>query len=113
MSDSLIPFNQSEIQRVVGNGQIENFSVSTTKKGYRKLELQVYDPDGHRSFFVLKDKGYMIERREIQIYPFESKLERNKEIFRLYKKEKMTQEFIGKIFGLKQPTIAGIVKNHE
>ena len=113
MSNSLTPFNQSEIQNVVGNGQIENFSISITKKGYRKLELQVYDPDGHRRFFILKDKGYMIDRREIQIYPFESKSERNDEIYRLYKKEKMTQEFIGKIFGLKQPTIAGIVKNHK
>ena len=80
----------------------------TENSNYRFMTL-----DGHRRFFVLKDKGYMIERREIRIYPFESKLERNKESFRLYKKEKMTQEFIGKIFGLKQPTIAGIVKNHE
>ena len=88
-------------------------AISVTKKGYRKLELQFYDPDGHRRFFIMKDKGYMIDRREIQIYPFESKSERNNEIDRLHKKEKMTQEFIGKIFGLKQPTIAGIVKNYK
>ncbi len=51
----------------------------------------------------------MVDRREVIIRPFNSKAERNKEIYRLYKEEKMTQEFIGKIFGLSQPTISVIV----
>lgn len=79
------------------------------KKVIKKLELQVYNPEGYRKFFILKDKGYMVDRREVIIRPFNSKAERNKEIYRLYKEEKMTQEFIGKIFGLSQPTISVIV----
>lgn len=113
MNNFPIPFNQSEIRNVVKNGEIENFYMTMTKKGHRKLELQIYYPEGNRQFFILKDKGYTIERRQIYIKPFENKSERNTEIFRLYKEEKMTQEFIGKIFGLKQPTIAGIVKKFK
>ena len=113
MNNYPIPFNQSEIQNVVKNGEIENFSMTRTNKGYRKLELQIYYPEGDRKFFILKDKGYTIVHRQIHIKPFENKSERNSEIFRLYKKEKMTQEFIGKIFGLKQSTIAGIVKKFK
>lgn len=36
MLTEMIPFNQYEIQSVVGNGAIENFNVSFTKKGYKK-----------------------------------------------------------------------------
>ena len=34
---------------------------------------------------------------------------RNKEICRLYYKHKLTQEFIGKIYGLSQSTVSNIV----
>lgn len=115
MNTSIIPFNQTVIQNVIGNGEIEEFVISTTKKGYKKLELQVYYPDGSRKFFLLKDKRFMIEQHEIFIYPFESKKERDYQIYKLYsnKKKKLTQEFIGKIFGLKQSTVSGIINKFD
>lgn len=112
MGSELIRFNQMEIDRIVGDGVIENANLSTTKKGYKKLEIQVYFPDsGCRKFFVLKDKGYLIDRREVMIKPFDSKKARDREIRRLYIKEKLTQAFIGKIFGLTQPTISAIINS--
>lgn len=111
METDLIPFNQNEIKKVIGkDGEIENFTISQTKKGYRKLELQIYYPQGYRKFFILKDKGSIIQQQQISIQEFFDKKTRNNEIYRLYNKEHMTQDFIAKIFGLKQPTISGIIK---
>lgn len=112
MDTNLILFNQNELQRVIGtDGQVENFNISQTEEGYKKLELQIYYPTGHRKFFILKEKRSIIERREICINPFNNKAARDQEIRRLYKEEKMTQIFIAKIFGLKQPTISTIINN--
>lgn len=111
MEIDIIPFNQNELQRIVKGGIVENFNLSRTHKGYKKLELKIYYPTGHRKFFMLIDKGCIIDRREIIIHPFDDKKTRDKEIRRLYIEEKMTQSFIANIFGLTQPTISGIINS--
>lgn len=110
MNDELIPF-QNIISTVAINGLIENYNVSQTLEGYRKLELQILHSNNYRSFFVVTDNGLMLDKRQITIKPFNTMQQRNQEIKRLFFEERMTQVFIGKIFRLSQSTISGIVNS--
>ena len=110
MDTSMIPFDQSAIQEVLGGGEILTSVISfTEKRGYKKIELQILYTDGIRRYFVLKDHGTFVEKREIKIKMPNDREARNKEICRLYYKHKLTQEFIGKIYGLSQSTVSNIV----
>lgn len=107
--NNIITFNQNFLASIVGNDFLENYTLSQSIEGYKKLELQILCQNGYRRFFVLRDTGVTIDKREITIRPFLNKKERNIEIKRLYFKEGLTQDFIAKVFGLQQPTISGIV----
>ena len=110
MDASMIPFDQDAIREVQKRGEIITSVISyIEKRGYKKLELQILYEDGSRKYFVLKDNGIYIEKREVVIQMPTDRKSRNKEICRLYYKNKLTQEFIGKIYGLSQPTISNIV----
>lgn len=92
------------------NGKVENECISRDSTGLMKYEVQIIFPNGSRTFFIMRDTGYMIEKRQISIKRIENIEERNTEIRRLYKSESLTQTFIGKIFGLSQATISSIIR---
>ena len=92
------------------DGEVENECISRDYNGLCKYEVQIVFPNGARTFFTIIDTGYIIEKREIIIRRIGSIEERNNEIQRLYKKESLTQTFIGKIFGLSQSTVSAIVR---
>lgn len=110
MSNAIMPF-ENIISNLGNDGFVENYYVSQTLEGYKKLEVQVLHNNSFRSFFIITDNGIMIDKRQITIRPFHSMQQRNQEIKRLFFEERMTQVFIGKIFRLSQSTISGIVNS--
>ena len=90
-------------------GFIENTIISVDRNGFAKLEVQAIYDNGSRKLFVIKNLINVVDLREIHVNNFANKVERNIEIKRLYKSENLTQEFLGKVFGLHQTTISGII----
>lgn len=92
-------------------GFIESTIVSMDFNGFAKLEVQAIYDNGSRKLFVIKNLINVVDSREIHVNNFTNKVERNIEIKRLYKSENLTQEFLGKVFGLHQTTISNIINS--
>lgn len=59
---------------------------------------------------MLADRGFCIEAREVELKPYKGREERNKEIWRLYNEEHLTQVFLANLFNITQPSVSLIVK---
>ena len=73
-------------------------------------DLKITDSDGWRKVVVLADRGFCIEPREVKLKPFSGREERNREIWRLYNEEHLTQVFLANLFSITQPSVSLIVK---
>ena len=105
-----IPFNQNMVQKAVGDAEIEFYNINLrVGTGGKALELKITDKDGKRRVVVLNDRGFCIDSRDVELRPFYSKEERNKEIWRLYNEEHLTQVFLANLFSLTQPSVSLIV----
>ena len=80
-----------------------------SKTGIQTWEIKVRNTDNTRKIIVVRDYGYKIDHEEIQIHPFKTREERNTEILRLYKEEGISQNFLGNLFNISQPSVSLIV----
>ena len=80
-----------------------------SKSGIQTWEIKVRNTDNTRKIIVVRDYGYKIDHEEIQIHPFKTREERNAEILRLYKEEGISQNFLGNLFNISQPSVSLIV----
>lgn len=106
-----IPFNQTMLKKVAEGTEIEFYNINQRdENGGRTLELKLTDSEGRRKVVVLADRGFRIEEREIGLLPFSGRDERNREIWRLYSQEHLTQVFLANLFNITQPSVSLIVK---
>lgn len=106
-----IPFNQKMLKKAVGEDEIEYYNVNQRdENGGRALELKITDNEGKRKVVVLADRGFCIEKREIELKPFSGREERNMEIWRLYNEGHLTQVFLANLFCITQPSVSLIIK---
>ena len=106
-----IPFNQTMLKKAAGKDEIEYYNINQRgETGGRTLELKLTDADGKRRVVVLADRGFCIEEKEIELRPFFGREERNKEIWRLYNEEHLTQVFLANLFSITQPSVSLIIK---
>ena len=73
--------------------------------------MKITCADGTRRVVVLTDRGFCVDTREVKLYPFYGKDERNAEIYRLYKDEHLTQVFLADLFSITQPSVSLIIKD--
>lgn len=100
------------------NGLIQYIYATTTIQGHQSIELIVVYPEEEkikRGYFkIVDDRGSLVHQLQvIFVKAFKNKIERNEQIRKLYKKEKLTQVFLARIFGLSQSTISIIVNTKD
>ena len=112
-----IPFNQTMLKKAAGEDEIEYYNINQRdekeyyninqrdENGGRTLELKITDSEGRRKVVVLADRGFCIEAREVKLKPFSGREERNREIWRLYNEEHLTQVFLANLFSITQPSV--------
>lgn len=106
-----IPFNQTMLKKAAGEDEIEYYNINQRdENGGRTLELKITDSEGRRKVVVLADRGFCIEAREVKLKPFCGREERNREIWRLYNEEHLTQVFLANLFSITQPSVSLIIK---
>lgn len=106
-----IPFNQTMLKKAAGEDEIEYYNINQRdENGGRTLELKITDSEGRRKVVVLADRGFCIEAREVELKPFSGREERNREIWRLYNEEHLTQVFLANLFSITQPSVSLIIK---
>ena len=76
-----------------------------------KTEICLLDTSGFKKIYTINDCGNAIQIKEISVNAFQTKAERNSEIYHLYHKEGLSQIFLAKLFNISQPTISLIVNN--
>lgn len=59
---------------------------------------------------VVRDSGISLSQTEVAVQSFKTRAERNKEIYRLYHEEGLSQVFLANLFNMSQPSISIIVK---
>ena len=92
-----IPFNQTMLKKAAGEDEIEYYNINQRdENGGRTLELKITDSEGRRKVVKLK--------------PFCGREERNREIWRLYNEEHLTQVFLANLFSITQPSVSLIIK---
>ena len=102
--------NPKFLKQICGNAETEFCLYNPrSKSGIQTWEIKVRNTDNIRKIIVVRDYGYKIDREEIQINPFTTRAERNKEIYRLYHEEGISQIFLGNLFNISQPSISLIV----
>lgn len=114
MNFNQMPFSEKIIKDAIGDGVIEfsNF-LTNSRSGAKALELKVYYSDGKRKVIVLYDFGIQVSSKEINVNIVRNREERNKEIFRLYNEENLSQVFLANLFGISQPAVSLIVRNEN
>ena len=106
-----IPFNQTMLKKAAGGDEIEYYNINQRgETGGRTLELKLTDAEGRRRVVVLADRGFCIEQRNVELRPYLGREERNKEIWRLYNEEHLTQVFLANLFSITQPSVSLIIK---
>lgn len=113
-----IPFNQNFISDVIAQngrgskGYVTDYVISRSANGSNKLEIKVYYPDVNGvKFFELIDgfNGRHSNTFTMLLKNNATREQRDSEIKKFYNLG-LTQEFIGKIFGLSQPSISNIIR---
>ena len=102
--------NPKFLKTIIGDAEAEFCLYNPrSKSGIQTWEIKVRNTDNTRKIIVVRDYGYKIDHEEIQIHPFKIRAERNKEIYRLYHEEGISQIFLGNLFNISQPSISLIV----
>ena len=95
------------LKTIIGNAEAEFCLYNPrSKSGIQTWEIKVRNTDNTRQIIVVRDYGYKIDHEEIQIHPFKTRAERNKEIYRLYHEEGISQIFLGNLFNISQPSVS-------
>lgn len=106
--------NEKLLKEIVGKGEIEySFYNKRSKSGTQTWEIKIINADNSRRIVVVRDYGFEINYKEIKINPFKTRAERNKEIYRLYYEEGLSQQFLTNLFGISQPSVSLIVNSKE
>lgn len=111
-------FNTFDIQaipedfiKILDRGKIDFICTSRKMNFWCKVgEICVIFPDLTRKIYVLFDYGYCMKYDEIIVNECKTSEQRNHEIERLYYEVGLTQQFVGKLFRLSQPSISVILK---
>ncbi len=104
--------NSKYLKQICGDAEAEFCLYNPrSKTGIQTWEIKVRNTDNTRKIIVVRDYGYKIDHEEIQIHPFKTREERNAEILRLYKEEGISQNFLGNLFNISQPSVSVIVKS--
>ncbi len=102
------------LKHIAGDGRIEFCLYNPrSKSGMPTWELKIKSTDGTRKIMVIRDNGISISRTEVAVQSFKTRAERNKEIYRLYYDEGLSQMFLANIFNMSQPSISLILKNDK
>ena len=102
--------NPKFLKQICGDAEAEFCLYNPrNKSGIQTWEIKVRNTDNTRKIIVVRDYGYKIDHEEIQIHPFKTREERNVEILRLYKEEGISQNFLGNLFNISQPSVSLIV----
>ena len=98
------------LKEICGDAEVEFCLYNPrSKTGIQTWEIKVRNTDNTRKIIVVRDYGYKIDHEEIQIHPFKTREERNAEILRLYEEEGISQNFLGNLFNISQPSVSLIV----
>ncbi len=99
------------LKHIAGDGTIEFFLYNPrSKSGMPTWELKIKSADGTRKIMVVRDSGISLSQTEVAVQSFKTRAERNKEIYRLYHEEGLSQVFLANLFNMSQPSISIIVK---
>ncbi len=102
--------NEKLLKQIAGDGEIEYcFYNKRSKSGTQTWEIKIINADNSRRIVVVRDYGFEIKYKEIKINPFKTRAERNKEIYRLYHEEGLSQQFLANLFGISQPSVSVII----
>lgn len=100
------------LKSAAGDSEIEYYLyMPRSKIGIRTWELKLRNADGTRRIVVVRDYGFEIKTKTVKINPFATRAERNAEIYRLYNEEGISQQFLGNLFNMSQPSVSLIVNN--
>ena len=106
-----VPFNEAKFKQIAGNCTAEYVNyMPRGKNGMRCWEIKAQKPDGDYMVVVLCDYGYKVNGKTVEITPFKNRDGRNKEIYRLYHEEGLSQLFLANLFNMSQPSVSLIVK---
>ena len=98
------------LKTIIGDAEAEFCLYNPrSKSGIQTWEIKVRNSDNTRKIIVVRDYGYKIDHEEIKINPFKTREERNKEIYRLYHEEGISQIFLGNLFNISQPSVSLII----
>ena len=105
------PFNETKFKHVAGEGAVAEFCnyMPRSAFGMRKWEIKARYEDGTCKIVVLRDSGFNISGQIVEVNPFDSLAGRNKEIYRLYHEERLSQIFLANLFNISQPSVSLIV----
>ena len=102
--------NPKFLKTIIGDAEAEFCLYNPrSKTGIQTWEIKVRNTDNTRKIIVVRDYGYKIDHEEIKINPFKTREERNKEIYRLYHEEGLSQVFVSNLFNISQPSVSLIV----
>ena len=93
------------LKDIAGNGSIEYCLYNQrSKSGMPSWEIKIKNENGSRKIIVVRDYGFEISTEQIKM-----RTERNKEIYRLYHEEGLSQMFLANLFNMSQPSVSIIV----
>lgn len=105
-----VPFDKRRFEHIAGKCETEYFNyLPRSKAGMRKWEIKARYDDGTSKIIVMCDSGFNIIGEVVAVNDFTNREERNKEIYRLYHKEGISQMFLAKVFNMSQPSVSLIV----
>lgn len=106
-----LSLDEATLKEITGGGTIEFYNYTPrSKTGVRGWEIKVRNQDGGRKIVVVRDYGFNISKKVIKVNHFQTRAERNAEIYRLYSKEDLSQVFLANFFNISQPSISLIIK---
>ena len=104
------PFNEARFKAIAGNAEAEYCNyMPRSNMGMRKWEIKVRYADGSCKVVVMRDSGLSITGEIIAVNDYKTRKERNREIYRLYHEEGLSQVFLGNLFNISQPSVSLIV----
>lgn len=104
------PFDKRRFEHIAGKCEAEYFNyLPRSRSGMRKWEIKARYSDGTSKIVVMRDSGLSITGEIIAVNDYKTRKERNREIYRLYHEEGLSQVFLGNLFNISQPSVSLIV----
>lgn len=98
------------LKNIAGDGSIEFCLYNQrNKSGMPTWELKIKSSDGTRKIMIIRDSGFEISTVQIKINQFNTRAERNTEIYRLYHEQGLSQMFLANLFNMSQPSVSLII----